>query len=218
MHAAPDSCFLSMIQTLRAHEEVLLFNDILTFTDSETDSVTAFLRAEHEREALEHPPGVPAFDASAALWSAQTVYVAAQLILYRRHEEKDVPLLMPPFSGVIDATAMLSADLCLRFLPDMIVQLKMMDTQDVLIPLLEDTLQRWHYSGVRHPLNPAVLDFAPVVADACLHQLYAQRIVEHRKLVLAELPAFKHTIAAQLGMYGAEFWNDFKNDTLPSLA
>lgn len=218
MQTPPDSCFLKMIQTLRRQEGVVLYNDIIEISPAEAEDVVAFLKEEYEREALDHPHPTPPFHPDAARWAAQTVYVAAQLILYRKHEEKDVPSLLPSFSSAPDAAAILSADLCLRFLPDMIVQLKIIDANDTLIPLLESILKQWHFSAVRHHLAVELLDFAPVVADACLHQLYCHRIVDHRKLPLAQHPVFRDAIAAQMGMYGKEFWNEFKTDTLSSLA
>ena len=218
MQTPPDSCFLEMIQTLSRREGVVLYNDILEISPAEADAVVAFLNEEYERESLDHPHTTPSFHPDAARWAAQTVYVAAQLILYRKHEEKDVPSLLPSFSSTPDAAAILSADLCLRFLPDMIVQLKIIDANDTLIPLLESILKQWHFSGVRHHLAIELLDFAPVVADVCLHQLYCYRIVDHRKLPLAQHPVFRDAIAAQMGMYGTEFWNEFKTDTLSSLA
>jgi len=205
--------FHDMIRTLRQHEEVVLYCHLLSAGQEECDLLTAFLQKEYEREAASWPYHAPPFDPGSALWAARTVYIAAQLILYREHKPADFVSLFPDHDGAYTPSAILSADLCLRFLPDMIVQLKMIDSEDELATALEKILLRWHYSGVRYPLETDGLPMEMITTDNCLLQLYANRVITHKKIKLAQLPALRETIAASLGMYGREFWNDFKHET-----
>lgn len=202
--------FVTMIKQVRRQEDIMLYGNILTIDQLESIETVEFLRNEYELEALEYPYNVPPFDEEAALWAAKTVYISAQLILYRENRNTELSVLLPEFSAEITPSAILSADLCLRFLPDMLIQLKLIDSEDPLIALQESLLTLWHYSGVRYALNIEMLDFEKINMDACLRQLYTNRIIEYKKIHLAKHPAFKEGIAADMGMYSHVFWNDLK--------
>lgn len=202
--------FLTVIQNLRQQEEIVLYGNILTIKEPEAKEVLEFLRKEYEQEALDYPYTAPAFDGDAALWAATSVYVAAQLILYRENKEAELALLLPDFQNTITPSAILSADLCLRFLPDMLHQLSLMDNEDALIQVLERKLLTWHYSGISYPLQVESLDFTAISADKCLHQQYINRIIENKKIQIALHPASKELVQASLGLFTADFWNEFK--------
>ncbi len=205
--------FLKMIQHLREKEEVMLYGNIITISPEESVAAAQFLKAEYEKELSGYPLLSPVFNAEAALWAARIVYVSAQLLLYRENKQRDLALLLPVYEQEHNAAAVLSADLCLRFLPDMLIQLKLIDTEDPLIELLEKILVQWHYSGVAYSLDTSVLDFTTSQSDTALFEMYCERIFENKKLILAQHPVFRETITSQLGMYGNEFWKDFKMTT-----
>jgi hypothetical protein len=205
--------FLNMIQTLRQHEEVMLYGNILAISDEDALEVTAFLRTEYQTEISDHPFRTPAFDESAALWAATTVYISAQLMLYRENKGTDLDLLLPAFQKDRGASQILSADLCLRFLPDILLQLKLIDPDDILISILENILNDWHYSGINYPLKTENMNFTAISADACLQQLYVNRIIQSKNMTLAKLPPFEKQVATALGLYNTHFWNDFKLET-----
>lgn len=200
---------LNMIRRLRLEEEILLYGNLLTVTTGDMDAVRVFLQAEFEKEALDFPLGAPAFDPNAAGWAAKTAYLAAQLILYRENKPEHLDSLLPPYDGEVHASAIVSADLCFRFLSPMVQQLKLIDTEDALIPILENHLHQWHYSGISHALKIETLDFNTIVSDPCLYTLYCNRIISQRKLPLAQHDLFVHPIRAAMGIYGNELWKEF---------
>jgi hypothetical protein len=199
-----------MIKQLRQHEDIILYGNILTIDQLESIEATEFLRHEYENEMLGFPYTPPAFDEEAALWGAKTIYITAQLILYRENRGTELSGLLPEYTAEQTAAAILSADLCLRFLPDMLTQLKIIDTEDALIPILEEILTKWHYSAVPYPLNTELLSFEKINADDCLHQLYCNRIIDYKKIHMAKHPSFKGRIAANLGLHSETLWKDFK--------
>ena len=205
--------FLKMIRRLRGYEEVVLYANILKIQAAEETEVAEFLAAEYRREANSYPFTAPPFDSEAAVWAAETVYIAAQLLLYRENKEAELETLLPVFSHTPDASAMLSADLCLRFLPDLIAQLKIIDSEDKLINILHEALQQWHYSGIPYLQSPESPDFTAVTANQCLYQLYTDRVIENRNLRLARHPAIHKMIRAALGDFGSVYWSDFKLET-----
>lgn len=202
-----------MIRKLRLNEEIMLYGKLLKISEEDIEAVAGFLEEEFDREALDFPYVVPAFDKDAAGWAARTIFIAAQLILYRDDNPEDIESLLGGYPLEVNASAMLSADLCLRFIPEMIQQLKRIDSEDALIPILEDLLHRWHYSGVPYPLNVERLDFTVVVADKCLHTLYTNRIVGYKKLALAKHATFVNSIRASMGIYGMQLWKEFIENT-----
>jgi hypothetical protein len=206
--------FLQTLQHLRHYEEVLLFTNLLRFTEDEQKEAVHYLMKEYGEESLNYPFRAPDFNADAAGWAARTLYLASQLLLYREHKEADLPLLFPAYEGEINAAAVLSADLVLRFLPDVILQLKAIDPEDGLIAVLENHLKTWHYSGISYPLPAAELDFEVLASSPSLFQLYIDRVILYKNISLAKHPALKGKVNASLGLYAAVFWDEFKQATI----
>lgn len=202
-----DKYFLKVIIRLRLEEEILLLGNILYTSEEEEKLVLEFLSNEYERECLEYPYEPPLFENAAALWAAKTVYIAAQLILYRQNTEKDLEKLLPAYQGEINSAAMLSADLCLRFLTPMISQLKLMNPEDKLVEILEGFLHQWHYSGISYSLELEQLDFQIAHSNKCLEQLYINRIIEYKNKRLAKLPEWEGLVKANLSIFSKEYWS-----------
>ncbi|MES2132533.1 MAG: hypothetical protein V4506_09290 [Bacteroidota bacterium] len=202
--------FLNMIQHLRQYEEVMLYGHVLIMNDADCKEVIEFLKNEYQTEITEYPYHAPPFNDDAALWAAKTIYLAAQLLLYRENKPEDLDALFPEHIMTTDASAILSADLCLRFLPDAINELKIIDSMDPLIPLLENILLQWHFSGINYPLETEKLNQEITGTNDCLKQLYINRIIEYKKIHLARHPVFKEWISANMGIFTQEFWNEFQ--------
>ena len=201
--------FLAMIQHLREQEEVFIYGYVLESSPEEQQRVVDFLKNEYKRESLEYPQKIPVFDPNAALWAAELVYRSAQLLLYREHTVNDLSLLLPSFSGVITPSAILSADLILRFLPAIIAQLKIIDEDDPLIRILEEQLSIWHYSALNYPLHVERLNFDTILINQCLYRLYINRIINLKKLSFAQHPIFYPQVKASLGLFDNIFWKEF---------
>lgn len=203
-----------MIKHLREQEEIILYDSMLNIPQADQKEALSFLQQEYQRESLNYPYTPPPFNEQAASWAATTLYTAAQLMLNREHQEADLSLLLPDYTNNPDPSELLSADLCLRFLPDILQQLKLIDRDDALISILEQKLITWHFSGVNYILAIEKIDFQHIQDNPCLHQLYADRIILNKKIRLAKHPAFESRIAANLGMYAQELWKEFKTEIL----
>jgi hypothetical protein len=202
--------FLKMIQRLRQHEEIMLYGNILQISVEEEDRVSDFLETEYNQELHEYPKTAPEFNSNAAIWAAKIVYLTSQLVLYRENKQAELQVLLPDYKYDVNPSAIMSADLCLRFVPNIIHQLKLIDSEDLLISVLEDKLTKWHYSGVSYLLDISQFDFTFVKSNSSLFQLYSDRIIEYKNLRLAQHPLFQQYISAQLSIYGADYWNEFK--------
>jgi MoxR-vWA-beta-propeller ternary system domain bpX4 len=205
--------FFNMIKNLRNNEEVLLYNNVLEISEADAIAVIDFLREEYQQEVVDYPFTSPLYNAEAALWAAKTIYTATQLLLYRKHKEVDLTLLLPNFDKEITASEILSADLCLRFLPAILTELKLIDGEDLLISILEEILYTWHFSGINYSLALEKLNLDVVCQDQTLQQLYLNRIVAFKNLPLAKHPTFKNKIDSNLGMYAQQFWKNYELET-----
>lgn len=207
----PELSLLNMIRALREEEKVTLYGNLLTISAEDFARTTDFLKSEYERERPEHLQPVPNFHPEAAKWAAQITYTAAQLILYRSHKEQELTNMLPDYTGDYNASAILSSDLCLRFLPGMIARLTLIDSEDPLTAHLSSLLSRWHYSGIGSRLiDLTTSDFTFIMNHRELLELYCERIIQRRDLSLAILPEFNSMINAQLGIYAPELWREFK--------
>jgi hypothetical protein len=198
--------FLDTIYHLRTIEQVILYNKLITISKIEEDEVILFLETEYEKEILEYPGLVPEFNAAASLWAAKTVYLAAQLLLHREHKVSDLSMLLPDYCGNIDASAVLSADICLRFLPQIIAEIKRIDPEDLILPILEKHLIRFHYAAIGFEVEIEDLNFDVIAANDCLLQLYIDRVVQRKAIKLAQIDFIKKQLEIGFGDYQKLFW------------
>lgn len=200
------SSFLDTIYHLRTIEQIILSDKLLTISKEEEKDTISFLEAEYEREILEYPGVAPEFKADAALWAAKTVYLAAQLLLYREHKFTDLEVILADFDGNQDASAVLSADLCLRFLPQIIEEMKRIDPDDLLIPILEKHLYQFHYSSIGFEMDIKKINFDIIASNDCLQQLYIERIVHRKAIKFTESDFIKKELQIGFGDYKKIFW------------
>lgn len=149
------SYFFDSVELLRTKGDIILHSEFVQWSEDDEEYVTQFLKKEYQKEAINYPGELPAFDGDAAIWGAKTVFVASQLLMLRDIAELEFPKLVPAFDQEVNLGAILSCDLCLRFLPDIIEKAEDIDTYDGLIPLLDQHLMAWSYSGIgRRLLEP----------------------------------------------------------------
>lgn len=204
--------FLSSIKHLREHEEIMLYGSLLTISNEELIHTRAYLQEEFEKESLSYPfPHGPIFNADVAIWAAQTVYLAAQLMLYRENKGIELSSLLPAYTGNnLNPEDILSADLTLRFLTPIIKHLHMIDPEDVLIPILEAHLKTWHYSGIAYPLEITDLNLEDIYKNKYLLKMYTDRVITYKNIALAQQPTIAPWVSASLGIYAKDFWKEYK--------
>ncbi|MCW3071313.1 MAG: hypothetical protein JWO44_1203 [Bacteroidetes bacterium] len=203
------SFFLDTIMQLRQTENILLHSRMMEFTAEEEELVIEFLRREYETESLDYPFVPPAFNAPAALWAAKLAYLSSLLILYRENKNEELASILPVYAGEKDASVILSADLCLRFLPAIYLFAKMLDQEDTLAGLLRDILGEWPYAatgaGIEAKEGEAVLP-----DNDCLRQLYIDRIIAKKDLRSASMQGIREQVQASMGNYSTTFWKELK--------
>lgn len=199
--------FLDTIYHLRTIEQVILYDKLITISETEETEAVLFLETEYEKEILEYPGIAPDFNAEAALWAAKTVYLATQLLLHREHKRSDLNILLPDYTGIQDASAIISADLCLRFLPQIVSEIKRLDAEDLIIEILEKYLTQFHYSAIGSELDTENISFEIIEANDCLLQLYIDRIVQRKSIKWAQSDFIKKQLEIGFGDYQKLFWS-----------
>jgi MoxR-vWA-beta-propeller ternary system domain bpX4 len=202
--------FYDTIYQLRTNEEIIIYDKLLSFSDEDIQLVADFLEIEYESEILNVPNKAPAFNKKAAVWGAKIIYTACQLILYRENKEDELPSLFPAFENEINVDTIFSADLCLRFLPQIITETKHIDPDDKLINILEAILKQWHFSSIGYNLKTADLNFEIIFGNECLQKLYVDRVIEKKDTEKATFPVVQKKIKEVFGIHGLQFWKELK--------
>ncbi|WP_445431575.1 hypothetical protein [Chryseobacterium indoltheticum] len=204
------SPFLDTLFLLRKEGTLTIFSDFKTLSEKEGKEAEDFFESEFEKERLDFLSDKIPFNKEAAIWAAKILYHSAQLYLIRKDTAKDLEKLIPQYRGEKDVSAILSADLSLRFLPQLLDALKIADSTDPLVKILENILQQFHYSGIGLDLNLENINWEEELKNKTYRKLYLERIVEKKAYSLAEIPYINQLLIAEFGMYKDIFWKELK--------
>lgn len=204
------SPFLDTLFLLRKEECITIFSNIQTISKKEEQDAADYFESEFEKERLEFLSDQLTCDRETAVWAAKVFYHAAQLYLVRENTAKDLDQLIPEFKGTRNISSLLSADLSLRFLPQVITALQNVDPNDPLIGRLENILLQFHYSGVEYDLDLEKINWEEELKDRTYRKLYLERIVEKKAYRLAEIPYINQLLMAEFGLYKNEFWRELR--------
>lgn len=204
------SPFLDTLFLLRKEECITVFSNIQKISEKEEQDAADYFESEFEKERLEFLTDHLEYDKEAAVWAAKVLYYAAQLYLIRENTAKDLDQFIPEFRGMKNSEALLSADLSLRFLPQIITVLQNLDPDDPLIKKLESILLQFHYSGVGYDLDLENMNWQEELKEPTYRKLYLERIVEKRAQRLAEIPFINKLLVAEFGLHKDGFWRELK--------
>ncbi len=204
------SPFLDTLFLLRKEGTLTIFSDFKTLSEKEEKEAEDFFESEFEKERLDFLSDKIPFNKEAAIWAAKVLYHSAQLYLIRKDTAKDLEKLIPQYQDEKDVSAILSADLSLRFLPQLLDALQIADSTDPLVKILENILQQFHYSGIGLDLNLENINWEEELKNKTYRKLYLERIVEKKAYKLAEIPYINQLLIAEFGMYKGIFWRELK--------
>lgn len=204
------SPFLDTLFLLRKEGALTVFSDLKTLSEKEEKEAEYFFESEFEKERLDFLSYKIPFNKEAAIWAAKVLYHSAQLYLIRKDTAKDIEKLIPQYQGEINTSAILSADLSLRFLPQLLDALQIADSTDPLVKILENILHQFHYSGIRLDLNFEKINWEEELKNKTYRKLYLERIVEKKAYKLAEIPYINQLLTAEFGMHKDIFWRELK--------
>ena len=204
------SRFLDTLFLLRKEGTLTIFSDFKTLSEKEEKEAEDFFESEFEKERLDFLSDKIPFNKEAAIWAAKILYHSAQLYLIRKDTAKDLEKQIPQYQDEKDVSAILSADLSLRFLPQLLDALQITDSTDPLVKILENILQQFHYSGIGLDLNLEKINWEEELKNKTYRKLYLERIVGKKAYKLAEIPYINQLLIAEFGMYKDIFWRELK--------
>ena len=152
---------------------------VVSQEDAIWDDAALELLKETELAARANAPGTaPRFDLAAAQWAAEIIYYACQALVCRHlgPEKVQERLRRPCPEPVSSPAAIYSADLLLRYLPNIWQLAKRIAADDPLVAELRGIGAQWPLSSVGIEGIEQV-DASPVLGHPTLQQLYVDRII-----------------------------------------
>lgn len=204
------SPFLDTIFLLRNSGCITIFSNLQEISKKEEQEAKDYFETEFEKERLEFLSADLPCQKETAVWGAKVLYHSAQLYLIRENTAKDLDKLIPKWKITPDISSVLSADMSLRFLPQIVSLFNMADPQDPLVKILEDILTQFHYSGIGYHLNLEKINWEKELKDKTYRKLYLERIVERKAYKLAEIPYINKLLMAEFGLHKDTYWKDLK--------
>jgi len=205
------SPFLDTLFLLRKEECITIFTDIQEISQKEEQDAADYFQSEFEKERLEFLSDQINCNKETAVWAGKILYHSAQLYLIRRDTAKDLNKLIPSYKGTRDVSAILSADLSLRFLQQIVDGLQIADPEDPLIKMLENILSQFHYSAIGFDIDVEKVNWEEELKDKTYRKLYLERIIEQKVYKLAEIPFINKLLMAEFGLHKDAFWRELKN-------
>jgi hypothetical protein len=197
------------ISTLHDEGSVTVDSAVVPFEEDDIHQTAALLQQFHSKDSMELPGSAPAFDAAAAVWAAGYLYRAVQLVMLRNLGEDAVRQLLTPYPGEQSAAAMYSADLCLRYLRDVLELAKGLAPGDALVVQLKNEAARWPLSSVGMAVE-GEMDINVIMDHTSLKYSYIDRIIETRDLARCNNKEVKELVEEALGNYAADLWPGYK--------
>lgn len=191
--------------------KVQVVPQLVTFTTEDLDRVTIHLRQYYEDDTQEMPAAAPGLDLAAACWAAGYLYRAVQFILMRELDETTMQQHLLPYTGEHSSAAIYSADLTLRYLPDLFDLAKGLSPHDPLVKQMQETAQAWPFSAAAIQLETNA-DITTIMSHASLKQAYIDRIIHAKDLRKCRQPECYPLVQEALGSYSDIFWPQFEPD------
>ena len=187
---------------------VTVAGSLQPFEEADLQSATIHLQQYYEDDCREMPFTAPALDMKAALWAAGYMYTTVQFILLRSLAPGLMETYLQPYQGAITPAAVYSADLTLRYLPDLFHLAKGLSPADPLIARLKMTALQWPFSAAAIPLDTPP-DLHVLHHHPSLRQAYTDRIMQARNMEQSLQPDNLPLVKAALGAY-VDLWPQFE--------
>src|SRR5262245_31566071 len=169
--------FVSFVQRLLTEGRVVLSEPPAAPDADELQEAATLLRQAFDAHALDVAGPPPDFDADAACRAAEQVWLACWFLLSRGEEEDEVARRLPEPTAPTTPAQHLSADVALRFLPQVLHRARALAAGDVLTAWLTRLLRTWPLSGVLADIDEGPLTPTDFGHDG-LRLLYAERLAE----------------------------------------
>jgi hypothetical protein len=198
----------SFIQDLLEKGQVTVARQLIPFGEEDVQQSMAVLQQYYAADAGQMPLVAPGFSPEAAIWAATYVYRATQFTMLRDLGDQQVLAHLADYTGPVTAEAIYSADLTLRYLPDVLHLAKGLAPDDVLVTGMKNTLAQWPFSGVG--IEETIQEnLKPVLEHASLKYAYIDKVIKHKDKKRATQEPIAELIREALGEHAALLWPEF---------
>ena len=202
---------ITFIEDLLSEGKVTVHHELSLFDTADVQATLLVLERHHAHCAEHFPATAPEYDGEAALWAAKHIYYAVQLSLLRHIEAATVEQLMMPYQQLQSAAAIYSADLCLRYLNDVLRLSAGLAPGDVLVRCLHHTARQWPFSaaGINAEPAEAATDEQPleqILNHQGLAITFADRVIARQDMAKAMHPRVLPYVLAALGQHQQTLW------------
>jgi hypothetical protein len=198
----------NFITNLHLRGDLELYDNILDLNNGDRESSTTFLEKQFNEEKIENKH-LFKFEKESAIIAAASIFNIAHLIYFRELDMKEVETIVEPIKKLTPSPqSILSADLMLRFLPQITNEIKAKVPGDEIITHLEVIMSKWHFSSINYNFENLELNFSDFEKNKDLYAIYKKRIIEFKNIKLGSLPIFYKEIKSEFGNYGDLFWKE----------
>jgi hypothetical protein len=176
--------------------------DVQQVDERELEALLRELDAAY-REHL--PVGVPPLNVASASWAAKTLYLAAQVLVFRELENDVLQTALRAAPTNMEASEQFSIDLCLRFLPDLVRLARAASPSDPLVTSLLALGADWPLSSLGiSGVSLSAIGHARVQSlskDAAVWQIYVDRVLQTGDASRLADPATKTAVRVAVGAF-----------------
>ena len=195
----------TFIHDLVSEGKVKVHDHIQPFSEKDLKKCELLLKKMYDQDKINHPLSQPMFSANAAIWAASFIYRAAQFIMLRSAENEEVQSQLALFREEIGANEIYSADLTLRYLPQIYQLAKGLSPEDVLVKCLNEVAVQFPYSSVGIELNQEA-DHEAILNHPSLRLVYLDRIIQAKHLHRVKQNHLAEKVKEVLGDHLNTFW------------
>lgn len=198
----------NFLKNLYQQGDVTVSGKLQDFETKDLLESAIILQQIYNREAIEMPFTAPNFHPETALWAAQYLYRATELTLRRDVAAEKIQNYLPTFKGEKYASMIFSADLVLRYLPDLWNFAKTLAPDDPLVKQLKATATEFPFSSVGLKIDDTA-NHEFIWLHSSLELAYLDRIIEKKDKQRVKQFNLEEKVKAIMGAYQAQFWPNF---------
>ena len=191
-------------QSLRLKGEILLNQELALDSLIERTEALNFLKEQYDLEMLEYPAISSQFQEKPASWAVRLMLYGGHYFLNREAYVADIAAHLPKMEARLSPEDQLSADLMLRFLPQLINEMKQLDTEDELIPLLENELRKSTFTSILYFEDFDVEKIKELSENKEMALLTLERVVAAKKWQWLKGNSLGQLLKEHIGIYSKE--------------
>jgi hypothetical protein len=196
------------LSALFGEGKVVVAPRVEDFSAEDIRNSAGLLKEMYNRELINVPGPAPFFDETGAVWAAIHLYRAIQVSILRHIDGEKVKGLLEDYKGIVTKETIFSADLTLRYLPQLFLLARQLAPGDVLVECLKHTATCWPLSSVGMDIEPHA-DLSIITADHCLNTIYIDRVILHGDVKRSGIKEVKDSVRQALGGHAQTLWPAF---------